>query len=92
MVRDDAPDSVTVSFAQAGYTVSEGSTTTVTVMLSEHPDSTVTIPMTKTNLGGATRTDYSGVPDSLTFNSGDDADELRVQLRTRTTTTTTVSL
>ena len=71
MVRDDAPDSVTVSFAQAGYTVSEGSTTTVTVMLSEHPDSTVTIPMTKTNLGGATRTDYSGVPDSLTFNSGD---------------------
>ena len=38
--------------------------------LSADPRRTVTIPLTKTNQGGATASDYS-VPTSVIFNSGD---------------------
>ena len=68
---DDAPDSVTVSFEQATYTVAEGDTVDVTVTLSEDPERTVIIPLTKTEQGGASSSDYSGVPTSVTFNAGD---------------------
>ena len=41
------------------------------VTLSADPERTVVIPVTKTaNQGGATAEDYSGVPASVTFNSG----------------------
>ena len=40
-------------------------------MLSADPERTVTIPITKTDLGGASGTDYSGVPPSIVFNAGD---------------------
>ncbi len=80
-ISDDDVPSVTVSFGAAAYSVAESddaSTTmvkeneaTVTVSLSADPERTVTIPITKTNQGGATSADYSGVPASLTFNSGD---------------------
>ena len=67
---DDAPDSLTVSFKQATYTVAEGDTVDVTVTLSEDPERTVIIPLTKTEQGGASSADYSGVPASVTFNAG----------------------
>ena len=44
---------------------------TVTVTLSADPERTVTIPITKTDQDGASSADYSGVPASVTFNSGD---------------------
>ena len=59
------------SFEQSSYTVGEGSSIAITVTLSVDPERTVTIPITKTNQGGAADVDYSGVPNSLTFNSGD---------------------
>ena len=68
---DDVPASVTVSFEQATYTVAEGSSTTVKVQLDLDPERTVTVPINKAPQGGATTADYSGVPTSVTFNSGD---------------------
>ena len=62
---------VTVQFGADAYTVSEGSMATITVTLSADPQSTVVIPITATNQGGATSDDYSDVPASVTFNSGD---------------------
>ena len=62
---------MTVSFGAATYTAAEGSTATVTVTLSADPERTVAIPVTKTNQGGATAADYSGVPASVTFDAGD---------------------
>ena len=53
--------------------MAEGGTVEVTVTLDKDPERTVSIPLTTTNQGGATGSDYSGVPASLTFNSGDTA-------------------
>ena len=41
------------------------------VTLSADPERTVTIPITKANQDGASSADYSGVPSSVTFDSGD---------------------
>ena len=78
---DDLPADVNVSFGQTAYTVPESddpSTTdeqenqvTIKVKLSEDPERTITVPITKTNQDGATSADYSGVPENITFNSGD---------------------
>ena len=67
---DDHPD-VSVSFEQATYTVAEGSSVTVKVKLSADPERQVVIPLTKVNQDGASGEDYSGVPASVTFDSGD---------------------
>ena len=39
--------------------------------LSADPERTVAIPIEKTDQDGASSADYSGVPASVTFNSGD---------------------
>ena len=39
--------------------------------MSENPERTVTIPITTTDQDGASSSDYSGVPASVTFNAGD---------------------
>ena len=72
---------VTVEFGQGTYTVAEtddAETTEVEehkveikVTLSVDPGRQVIIPITKTNEGGATSSDYSGVPASVTFDSGE---------------------
>ena len=72
---NDAPQ-VTVSFGASAYSVAEGSAVTVTVTLSADPEGTVTIPLTTAEQGGATSADYSGVPATITFNSGDTAKSL----------------
>ena len=61
---------VTASFGQAAYTVAEGATQSVTVTLSADPERTVTIPIVTMGQDGASSVDYSGVPDSVTFNAG----------------------
>ena len=71
-VESDQPLAMpTASFERATYSVTESGSVTVKVQLSEDPKRTVTIPLTATNQGGATGADYSGVPASVTFQSGD---------------------
>ena len=72
-ITDDDVPAVTVSYEQASYTVGEGSSVVVKVILSAVPERSVTIPISRTNQGGATDGDYSGVAanTSVTFNSGD---------------------
>ena len=72
-ITDDDVPTVTVRYEQASYTVAEGNSVVIKVILSADPERTVTIPISRTNQGGATDGDYSGVPanTSVTFNSGD---------------------
>ena len=72
-ITDDDVPSVTVRYEQASYTVGEGSSVVIKVILSAVPERSVTIPINKANQGGATNGDYSGVAAnaSVTFNSGD---------------------
>ena len=80
-ITDDDDPLVRVNFGQAPYTLAESddatttavqeNQTTVTVTLSADPERTVVIPITATGQGGATSADYSGVPASVTFNSGE---------------------
>ena len=67
---DDAP-AVTVNFGPSSYTVDEAGDVTITLTLSVDPERTVAIPITMTEQGGITSADYSGVPESVTFDSGD---------------------
>ena len=70
-ITDDDVPSVAVRFEQGTYTVAEGGTVEVTVTLSADPERTVVIPITKVNQGTASDADYSGVPDSVVFASGE---------------------
>ena len=70
-ITDDDDPGVRVSFGSATYGVVEGETVTVTVGLSADPERTVVVPITAADQGGAGSGDYSGVPASVTFNSGD---------------------
>ena len=70
-VTDDGEVPVTVQFGATIYEVVEGETVTVAVTLSADPERTVVIPITHTPQSGATSpADYSGVPTSVTFNTG----------------------
>ena len=71
---DDDPD-VEVNFKETMYAVDEGDTVEVMLTLSADPERTIIIPLTTTNEDGATGqgetdADYSGVPDTVTFDSG----------------------
>ena len=61
---------VDVSFAQSAYSVPEGGSVAVTVSLNADPQRTVAVPIIVTNQGGATSEDYSGIPETLTFDGG----------------------
>ncbi len=70
---DTTPKLVVVdaSFGAAAYTATEeGSPAEVTVLLSADPERTVVIPITARNGDGASDADYSGVPQEVTFMSG----------------------
>ena len=56
---------------QAAYSVAEGEEQAVRVTLSANPERTVVIPLAAMEQDGASSADYSGVPQSVTFNSGD---------------------
>ena len=64
----DYPE-VTVQFEGGPYTVAEGGTQTVTVVLSEDPFRTTVIPLMATGRNGAESGDYT-VPPSVTFSTG----------------------
>ena len=72
-ITDNDVPSVTVRYEQGSYTVGEGSSVVVKVILSADPERSVTVPISRTNQGGATDGDYSGVAanTSVTFNSGE---------------------
>ena len=70
-IGDDDDPVVTVMFAQTTHTVDEGDTQQVTVSVSADPERTIIIPIGTTHQGTASGADYSGVPPSVTFNSGE---------------------
>ena len=70
-ITDDDVPSVTVSFEQPSYTVGEGNSVTVKVKLSADPERTVEIPISATDMDGASSSDYSIAPQTVVFNSGD---------------------
>ncbi len=70
-IADDDVPAVTVRFEQDAYTVAEGTQEDIKVTLSGVPERTVEIPLTVVELDGAKSADYSGVPGSVTFNSGE---------------------
>ena len=70
-ITDNDDPAVTVSFGSASYSAAEGDDVEITVTLSADPEREVTILLTKTDEGGATAADYSGVPPSVVFQSGD---------------------
>ena len=74
-VTDDEPQ-VEVNFAQSAYSVPEGDSVTVTILLDADPQRTVIVPILVTSEGGATGDDYSGVPESVTFVSGGPTQQL----------------
>ena len=51
----------------------------VTVTLSEEPEREIIIPIRRTNQGGASDSDYRGVPDSLTFNATETSKSFTVE-------------
>ena len=63
---DDLPADVDAEFGQSSYTVAEGGTVTVKVTLSEDPERDGgPVPIAKAGQGGASSSDYSGVPASV---------------------------
>ena len=69
LVDNDDPH-VIVSFGASEYTASEsGTDAVVTVTLSAEPERQVVLTITKSHRDGATASDYSGVPATVTFAS-----------------------
>ena len=65
-------DDVTISFGAEQYSATEGGPDAkITVKLNSAPLSQVIIPLTAQGHDGATQADWSGVPASLTFGTGD---------------------
>ena len=66
IVDDDVPV-VTVGFAQPSYSVTEGDTVDVEVVMSEAPERAVSVPILQILGAGAGAADYSGVPAHIDF-------------------------
>ena len=62
---------VTVSFGHGTYLVREGQSVSVTVILGAEPERPLVIPITVSNERGASDTDYSGVNETVTFESSE---------------------
>ena len=68
---DTTTKHVDIFFGAAAYTATEdGNPASVTVVLSGDPERTLVIPITARNGDGASDDDYSGVPEQVTFASG----------------------
>ena len=72
------PPRVTASFEASAYTVAEGSSVTVAVILDKDPERDISIRIVPVNQGGAADTDYSGVPGEISFGKGDTRKEFTV--------------
>ena len=66
-ITDNDHPAITASFGAMSYTVTEGESIDVTVILSAPPGRSVVVPLTHTPGNGATETDYSGIPVSVRF-------------------------
>ncbi len=78
-IRDNDDPVVIVSFGRPSYESREGGPAAVVrVQLSADPERRVAIPLTATPGNGATAGDYSGVPDSTVFLSGQTARDIVV--------------
>ena len=70
-ITHDDSAGVTVSYETSAYELREGSDTEITVVLSNGPESPLTIRLSTVNQSGTTADDYSGVPLSVTFAIGE---------------------
>ena len=70
-IVDDDGNAVTVSYEEPAYSVDEGGSTTIKVVLSEDPGRTVVVPLTAVEQDGASYTDYIGVYPWAEFQPGD---------------------
>ena len=70
-ITDNDHPQVNFSFGTASYTAAEGGSAAVKVVLSADRERTVEVPITTTDMDGATAADYSGVPEEATFQSGE---------------------
>ena len=70
-IIDNDDPGVEVSFEHSSYDVTEGETEMVKVTLSAEPERTVDITLIPANQAETSDADYSVVPASLTFNSGE---------------------
>ena len=77
-ITDDDDPAVTASFEQDSYSVAEGSSVSIKVVLSADPERTVTIPILAADQNGATAADYT-VPAQVVFQSGDTEKTLSFQ-------------
>ncbi len=78
-LADKSASAVTVSFGRRSYVAVEGGTdAAVMVRLSGPPAEALTMPLTATPAGGATASDYAGVPASVTFGGGETERTFRV--------------
>ena len=77
-ITDDDVPQVTASFEQDTYSVAEGDTVSIKVVLSADPERTVTIPILTADQNGATAADYT-VPAQVVFQSGDTEKTLSFQ-------------
>ena len=69
---DDLPASLTVYFGADRYSATEGGDdAVVTVILGSPAERQVEIPLTANGHDGATEDDWSGVPETVSFNTGD---------------------
>ena len=68
-ITDNDLPQVNVSFGKASYTAAEGGSAAVKVVLSADPERTAEVPITATDINGATAADYSGVLEKVTFQS-----------------------
>ena len=82
-ITDNDDPQVTVSFASATYTVTEGGTVAVTVNLSADPERTVSVSVNSTPQDGATAGDYSGAPHDPHVQLRGDQQELRLHRHRR---------
>ena len=78
-LEDDGLVKLTVSFAQAEYTIEEGGTARVEIRLAPAADRRVVVPLEATPRAGATREDYRGVPEEIVFEVGSSAAVIAVQ-------------
>ena len=69
-IGDDDDPEVTVQFALSSLEVAEGADEQVTVNLSADPERSLIIPLTPQAVGGVSEDDYSGLPASVSFSSG----------------------
>ena len=70
-IEDDDDPVVAVTFDRATYDVTEGAQVNITARLSADPERLIQIPLVTSHHGGATELDYSGLPSSLVFISGE---------------------